>query len=262
MREGVGRAARTLELSERRVCKAAGQPRSTQRYRATRAAADRPLVEAMLEVVREHPRYGYRRVHAMLEQDGFKAGRGRVHRLWRKHGLGVPRRTIKRRRLGTSENGIVRHAAARIDHVWSYDFVKDQTADGLDSGTSIGGRSGRAAQVLRRSEPRPKDRDAKPVWPLCDGRRADALALHQSSRRRDGAEHSTPTSDQRGGSRPTIVGNCEPTRNVSPSPAPVRVRSPSEGSGHKEWGDSPKPKAQPQRPISAWVDSSRLPHRA
>ena len=66
----------------------------------------------------------------MLQQDGFKAGRDRVHRLWRRHGLRVPRKAHKRRRLGTIENGITRHAATHIGHVWTYDFVKDQTTDG------------------------------------------------------------------------------------------------------------------------------------
>lgn len=66
----------------------------------------------------------------MLKHEGFRVGRDRVHRLWRLHHLRVPRRTIKRRRLGTSENGVVRRRAERIDHVWTYDFVSDQTADG------------------------------------------------------------------------------------------------------------------------------------
>jgi len=66
----------------------------------------------------------------MLRHEGFRVGRDRVHRLWRLHGLRVPRRTIRRRRLGTSENGVVRRRAEHIDHVWTYDFVSDQTADG------------------------------------------------------------------------------------------------------------------------------------
>lgn len=36
----------------------------------------------------------------------------------------------QRRRLGSSASGITRHQATRIDHMWTYDFVKDQTADG------------------------------------------------------------------------------------------------------------------------------------
>jgi len=66
----------------------------------------------------------------MLKTEGFRVGPDRVHRLCRLHGLRVTRRIIKRKRLGTSENGITRHRAMHIDHVWSYDFVSDQTADG------------------------------------------------------------------------------------------------------------------------------------
>src|SRR3954471_1007157 len=51
-------------------------------------------------------------------------------RLWRREGLKVPQIQRKRRRLGTSENGCTRHRAERPDHVWSYDFVMDQAADG------------------------------------------------------------------------------------------------------------------------------------
>jgi putative transposase len=118
------------DLSERRACKTLGQPRATQRHQGTKTDTDQPLVARMHELARKHPRYGYRRIHAMLEHEGFKAGRDRVHRLWRRHGLRVPRKMHKRRRLGTAENGITRHAATRIDQVWTYDFVKDQTIDG------------------------------------------------------------------------------------------------------------------------------------
>jgi transposase InsO family protein len=130
MREGVTRAVRTLGVSQRRACTAVGQPRSTQRYWVTKPDTDRPLVAAMMALARRHPRYGYRRIHALLTHEGFRVGRDRVHRLWRLHHLRVPRRTIKRRRLGTAENGVVRRRAERIDHLWTYDFVSDQTADG------------------------------------------------------------------------------------------------------------------------------------
>jgi len=96
----------------------------------TKGFTDRPLVSALLELAREHPRYGYRRIHALLRHEGFRASVGRVHRLWRLHGLRVPRRTIKRRRLGSSANGVGRRRAEHADHIWTYDFVKDQTIDG------------------------------------------------------------------------------------------------------------------------------------
>ncbi len=56
--------------------------------------------------------------------------RKRVHRLWRLEGLKVVRKQRKRRRLGDSDNGIMRRAAVHRDEVWSYDFVMDQTEDG------------------------------------------------------------------------------------------------------------------------------------
>lgn len=130
MRQGVERAVGTLHVSQRRACRAVSQARSTQRYEASKPDTDRPLVEAMQRLARRHPRYGYRRIHAMVRDDGHQTSVGRVHRLWRRHGLRVPKRTIRRRRLGSRENGVARHRAGGIDHVWCWDFVKDQTLDG------------------------------------------------------------------------------------------------------------------------------------
>jgi putative transposase len=80
---------------------------------------------------RENPRYGYRRVWALLRREGFEVNKKRVHRLWREEGLKVPEKQHKRRRLlGNSENGSKRKRAEHRDHVWSYDFVVDRTEDG------------------------------------------------------------------------------------------------------------------------------------
>jgi len=65
----------------------------------------------MLGLVRRHPRYGYRRVWALLRAEGFTVNRKRVYRLWRKEGLKVPQKQCKKRRLGSSENGIIRRAS-------------------------------------------------------------------------------------------------------------------------------------------------------
>jgi len=45
-------------------------------------------------------------------------------------GLKVPRRQRKRQRLGSNDSGTQRLRAERVNHVWSYDFVFDQTEDG------------------------------------------------------------------------------------------------------------------------------------
>ncbi len=81
-------------------------------------------------LAREHPRYGYRRIRALLKREGWSVNLKRVHRLWRREGLKVPQAQRKRRRSGQSENGCSRRRSDRPNHVWSYDFIHDQTADG------------------------------------------------------------------------------------------------------------------------------------
>jgi len=87
-------------------------------------------MERMIILSKENPRYGYRRVWALLRREGFEINKKRVHRLWREAGLKVPTKQRKRRRLGVSENGCTRRRAEHKDHVWSYDFVMDRTEDG------------------------------------------------------------------------------------------------------------------------------------
>jgi putative transposase len=109
------------------------QPRSSQRYAGRKAERDRRLVERMVALSRENPRYGYRRVWALLRREGWPVNKKRVYRLWREEGLKVPEgKQHKRRRLllGQSENSCTRRRAEYIDHVWSYDFVMDLTEEG------------------------------------------------------------------------------------------------------------------------------------
>lgn len=84
----------------------------------------------MHELASRHPRYGYRRIAALLRREGYAASETRVHRLWRDAGLQVPQKKRKRRRLGTSENGSLRLRATHPNHVWSYDFLFDTTERG------------------------------------------------------------------------------------------------------------------------------------
>src|SRR5947207_5290377 len=82
------------------------------------------------ELLARHPRYGYRRIWALLRSEGWMLNRKRVHRLWRQEGLKVPQKQRKRRRLGGSVNACFRRKAQGPNDVWSYDFVMDQTSDG------------------------------------------------------------------------------------------------------------------------------------
>jgi len=121
---------RTLEVSERRACGVLVQSRSTQRYQPTRPDLDVLLVKRMKKLRRKRPRYGYRRIWQGLVREGWRVNRKRVHRLWKEAGWQIRRKAKKKRRLGSSENGITLHRPERRNHVWSYDFVFDRTEDG------------------------------------------------------------------------------------------------------------------------------------
>jgi len=129
-RQAVEQVCQRLEVSQRRACQVLSQPRGTQRYQPRRMDEDKVLVGDMKRLSRLHPRYGYRRITALLRSDGWCVNRKRGYRLWRQEGLKVPEKKRKHKRLGDSENSCVRRRAEHINHVWSYDFVTDQTADG------------------------------------------------------------------------------------------------------------------------------------
>ncbi len=92
---------------------------------------DKALLIQIFKLSEKNPRYGYRRIWALLRREGHHVNKKRVHGLWRKAGLKVAAKQRKRRRLlGVGENGVSRRRAEYKDHVWSYDFVMDQTEDG------------------------------------------------------------------------------------------------------------------------------------
>jgi len=70
-----------MELSERRACDVLEQPRMTQRYKPKSAAGgdrDKPLLAAIKQLAKKHPRYGYRFITAKLRQDGWQVNHKRV----------------------------------------------------------------------------------------------------------------------------------------------------------------------------------------
>ena len=119
-----------LGLSERRACRYVGQHRSTQRHEPMTAGDDQALRAQLRQFSSDRPRWGYRRAHHYLREQGWSVNRKRVQRLWREEGLRVPQRRRKRRRLGESTVPAQRLRAERPGHVWAFDFQFDQTADG------------------------------------------------------------------------------------------------------------------------------------
>ncbi len=86
-------------MSERRVCEVIEQPRSTQRYQATKPDDEVGLTAAITSYATQYGRYGYRRIIALLHRDGWIVNHKRVERIWRREGLKVPQKQPKRGRL-------------------------------------------------------------------------------------------------------------------------------------------------------------------
>jgi len=129
-REVVERVCRTLEVSGRRACRVLMQHRSTQREPRRPSPAEGILVQRIIELAGEFGRYGYRRITGLLREEGRKVNAKRVQRIWRQEGLKVPQKQPKRGRLWLADGSCVRKRPEYRDHVWSYDFVWDQTHDG------------------------------------------------------------------------------------------------------------------------------------
>ena len=106
------------------------QPRSTQRRKKKARNDEDELREEIVRLACQYGRYGYRRITALLREQGWKINHKRVERIWKQEGLKVPRKQPKRRRLWLNDGSCLRLRPLYKNHVWSYDFVADRTSDG------------------------------------------------------------------------------------------------------------------------------------
>ncbi len=113
-------------LSQRRACRLAGLGRSSFAYRGRRRSDD-VLVARLLELARQRPRYGYRRLCILLRREGWSVNHKRVYRLYRAEDLAVRRR--KRKRLARTKRQPI-PPAAHPNQRWSMDFMSDTLAAG------------------------------------------------------------------------------------------------------------------------------------
>ena len=121
-----------VKISERRACRVLDQPRSTHRYQSRQPEDEPQLLNEMRSLARQRPRFGAERIHKLLVDRDWLVNHKRVHRLWKRENMQVPKKQHRRRRLclGGSANSCVRRRAAHKDHVWSYEFLTDRTEDG------------------------------------------------------------------------------------------------------------------------------------
>jgi putative transposase len=119
-----------LTVSERRACNVLAQPRATQRRNLSPPSDEKQLTDDIIALATRYGRYGYRRITAMLKDKGWQVNHKRIERIWRKEGLKVPKKQPKRGRLWLNDGSCIRLRPEYKDHVWSYDFMIDRTANG------------------------------------------------------------------------------------------------------------------------------------
>jgi putative transposase len=111
-------------MSERQACKLVDLDRSSYRYEP-RPDHNAELRQQLVQLARQKPRYGYRRLHAVLSRRGFPVSPQRVYRVYKVEGLMV--RRLRRKRLSRV---VVASHLVRSNQEWALDFVGDTMATG------------------------------------------------------------------------------------------------------------------------------------
>jgi putative transposase len=115
-----------FQVSERRACHVIPVHRSTQRYLSI--ARDQTALRLRLRgLAAARVRYGYRRLHILLQREGWRVNHKRVYRLYRLEGLSL---RLKQRRKRPSHLRVVTPTAQAPNEHWSLDFISDSLADG------------------------------------------------------------------------------------------------------------------------------------
>ena len=154
--------------NQAQACRALGLARSSY-YRVGQVSMESHRIRREVqELSGRHPRYGYRRITALLRREGFEVNAKRVARIRREEGLKVSKKQRRTRQ------------------VWSWDFVADQTENGssfriltlIDEYTreclathAQRGRSGRWMS----------SRCWRPPWPATERRSTSAATMDRSS---------------------------------------------------------------------------------
>jgi len=125
-REAAAHLHQVFGVSQRRACQAIGTDRSSVRYRSRRP--DDGLIRSRLrEIAAIRRRFGYRRLHILLQREGIELNHKKLRRLYAEERLQVRRRGGRKRALGTRAPLMLPQGP---NQRWSLDFLHDQLSDG------------------------------------------------------------------------------------------------------------------------------------
>lgn len=118
---------KTKQISERRGCKLIGLNRKSHRYRQRRKS-EKKLIERLRQMALKYPRFGYRRIWALLRREAITINLKKVYRLWRQEKLALPQRKPRKPRAKPTVG--ISPKAESANQIWTYDFVFDQSLSG------------------------------------------------------------------------------------------------------------------------------------
>lgn len=126
-RTAAGLVRRRFAFSERRACALVGVGRATVRCQSRARPDDGPLRRRLLALAGERPRFGYRRLRALLRREGVAVNHKRVKRLYREDGVAV--RRWGRKRVARASRGRP-VPPGRPNEQWALDFLGNALASG------------------------------------------------------------------------------------------------------------------------------------
>ncbi len=115
-----------IGLSQRKACAVATCNAKTYR-RVLRVMDDSALHQRLCELAAERRRFGYRRLHVLLEREGVVVNHKRIYRVYAAAKLQVRKRVKRRVALGRGE---AIAPASQPNSRWSLDFVHDTLRNG------------------------------------------------------------------------------------------------------------------------------------
>jgi len=126
-RKLVDAVRREWDVSIRRACRVLEVDTSTYHYKSRRH--DQAAIEAQIkEICTTRVRYGYRRVHVLLQREGWNVNIKKTYRIYNALGLQLRNKTPKRRVKAKLRDD--RQPATQANETWAMDFVHDQLATG------------------------------------------------------------------------------------------------------------------------------------
>jgi len=124
LKAAVGQVREEYAFSQRRACRLLTMSVSSYRYQSRRS--DEGLRLRLVELAREKPRFGYRRLHVLLRRSGEDVNHKRVHRVYREAGLSIRRK----KRKHCVRTGQPLRVCTAANQEWALDFVHDAVESG------------------------------------------------------------------------------------------------------------------------------------